>query len=561
MPEVQNPFVYEAASTLDDAQILDYYIDDHNHARLIQSKRNVFLVGERGSGKSMTLIYNTFRIQRLKAERGGEQPPLHTIGVLIPCNTPITHKREYQLLDEFRAAVVSEHFFALSIAFEIAGTLASIPEAVEGADAAMLREELGYVLGIDIPPGVPVFRGLQQAIQREIVETQRRINDPNSDAFYERSLSFAAIVLPLLQAARRVPPLAGSHFLLMIDDAHDLNEYQVRALNSWIAYRDRALFSFKVATAKVGRPKHFTSTGGSILEGHDFITIDLEKPIHNEESEFGQLAWKIVKRRLDECQMQRAPEEFFPLHPEFERELREAEARVHAQALEIYDEKETKKIADFVYKQRRPEYYRSRDPKANLPSYSGFSTIVYLSTGVIRNLLEPCWMMFDAALSAIPPEERGAGCVQHIPPQIQSQSILEQSKLLWELAERVHNLFDHLAAHFRDRLLHHRTEPGAISFSISQPAPEVMQELLPLLEIAQKAQLLYVREGPAKTQGRRERYYVPNRMLWPIRGLDPHGQHARASLRAAVLLQAARGIPIPFAAADNEAAQPELFDV
>jgi hypothetical protein len=164
--------------------------------------------------------------------------------------------------------------------------------------------------------------------------------------------------------------------------------------------------------------------------------------------------------------------------------------------------------------------------------------------------------------------------VRHITPQIQSQSILAQSKAAWEqlkeldqvvegcsaeMAQKIHNLFDNLAAHFRDRLLAHRTEPGAISFSISQQVPEVMDELAPLLEIAQKAQLLYVREGPAKAQGRRERYYVPNRILWPIRSLDPHGQHARASLRAATLLQAAKGHPIPFASEEDETAQPELF--
>jgi hypothetical protein len=53
--------------------------------------------------------------------------------------------------------------------------------------------------------------------------------------------------------------------------------------------------------------------------------------------------------------------------------------------------------------------------------------------------------------------------------------------------------------------------------------------------------------GTAKDSGRQERYYVPNRLLWPARGLDPHGQHARVSLMAHDLWIAAdQGKALPF---------------
>ena len=71
-----NPFEYEAANNLKDEMIADYYIDDFNYSRFIQSKRNIFLVGERGSGKTMALLYNRWRLQKLLAERNGESPSL-----------------------------------------------------------------------------------------------------------------------------------------------------------------------------------------------------------------------------------------------------------------------------------------------------------------------------------------------------------------------------------------------------------------------------------------------------------------------------------------------------
>jgi hypothetical protein len=91
-----------------------------------------------------------------------------------------------------------------------------------------------------------------------------------------------------------------------------------------------------------------------------------------------------------------------------------------------------------------------------------------------------------------------------------------------------------------------------------------MARLEPILRILQQAQLLYIRSGPAKDKGKRELYYVPNRMLWPERGLDPHGQHARVSLSATDLWAAAdenRPILLREDTAQPHDQQRELFDV
>ena len=53
MPNVQNPFEYDAANSLSDDEVLAYYVDDHNFARLIQSQHvQVFVreqIPERGA--------------------------------------------------------------------------------------------------------------------------------------------------------------------------------------------------------------------------------------------------------------------------------------------------------------------------------------------------------------------------------------------------------------------------------------------------------------------------------------------------------------------------------
>lgn len=555
-----NPFQYEAANNLTDEMVAEYYIDDFNYSRFIQSKRNVFLVGERGSGKTMALLFNRWRVQRLLAEKKGNEPSTSTIGVYMPCNTPLTHKAEHQLVENFLASVLSEHFFVLSLVYSLADTLSEIPNVLGGADESSLRKEASFVLGGILPEGSGFFESIKLFVQRELLQTQRVLNSPDRSAFYENTFSFISAFVPILNiCSSQIPKLkqSKSHFLLLIDDAHSLNEYQVRALNSWIAYRDHSLFSFKVAIAKVSTQTKITSSGGSILEGHDYTEIDLEAPYQNKYSNFYNLAQTLIQRRLEKVSIHTSPEKFFPINAAMEKQLKMAEQVVREEAIRKYGEKESKSVTDYIYKYKRAYYFRNRPARANRPPYSGFETLVFLSTGVIRNLLEPCFWMYDNVISKSNTKnsEGESDVISSIPSSIQTKVILERSQRTWawlkdriaqdiedcstEDGQRAYRLLDALAVHFRDRLLYHESEPRALSFTISQQDPDIMVNLDHLIEILRKAQLLYIRSGSSKDDGKRETYYVPNRILWPSRGLDPHGQHARISIPASSLWDAA----------------------
>lgn len=572
MIDYLNPFEYEAADKLKSGQILEFYIEDFNYSRFVRSKRNVFLVGERGTGKTMTLLFNSLPVQLQKAEKDGKSINLDLICIYVPCNTPLTHKTEYALMDEFQGKVISEHFLVVPILFGIADTLTRIPSLLDGAEVNAIRGELEYVLGIELPPGAQLFEALKLVVQKENREAQTAINAKKLQIFYENARSFSTGVLPLLSTIRKIPKLRDSHFAIMLDDAHDLNELQVKTLNSWIGYRDNSLFSFKVATTKVGRPPFLTATGGAILEGHDFTLVDMELPYQNRYSNFGKLAREIVQKRLEKVGMSdRTPDQFFPTNQEFERDLKECEAQVKREAETRFPEGTPKQINDYVYKRARAAYFRDRSTRANRPPYSGFDTLVHISTGVIRNLLEPCFWMYDKVISEMRARGETTPAAKEIPASIQTEIILERSKKKWDWiregfdksiegcsrvdAERIYRLFDNLAILFRERLLHHNSEPRAIAFTISATEFPEFADLTRLLQISRKAQILYTYTSSAKDSGRREVYYVPNRILWPDRGLDPHGQHARVSIKAHDLwAAAAQNRKIPFDVDDKEEA-------
>lgn len=558
MGQYQNPFEYEQATTLPREFVNRVFIEDHSFTRFIQSTRNVLLSGERGSGKSMTLLYNSlsFRDSKRLTPAGDDTDYL---GIYIACNTALTHKREWELYeDKDFPQIVSEHFMVLAIAHAIVQELASVASKRNLDATPEFREDMEYILGQELKAGVSTLKALLLFLERESYRSQTALNALKHQEFRNTAFTFSSLVHPLLLALRRTQQFSDSHFLLLLDDAHDLNPFQKRTLNSWLAYRDRSAFSFKVAVADLPSYDFSTISGGSILEGHDFLVVDLQKPFQSPSSDFGKMARDVIERRLRILGLDVSADDFFPPSREFAQDLAQYRESTQREAEALYpDPGDAKKRRDYVYKYARAKYFQNRNPKSNLPPYAGIDTITHLSTGVIRNLLMPCYWMYDAVFSETDASEQNG--IKQIPSGIQSKVILDRSARLWSWMEhsmvsaidnctlddgkRVYQLFDQLGVLFRNRLMEDISEPRAIAFSISGWTDEFESLLFPLLEIARRAQLLYVRNGPAKDEGRRETYYVPNRLLWPIRGLDIVGQHARVSLKAKEVWAASNGTP------------------
>lgn len=573
---ISNPFEYVGANDLSREMILDYYIEDFNFSRFVCSTRNVFLVGERGCGKSMTLLYSSLPVQQLRSEKSGSKYNLDVVGVYVPCNTPLNHKREQQLLDGFRASVISEHYFVISLAFNLSKTLDSAGTVIDPEEEDGFVAEIEFLLDGRLPPGDRVFRRIMQLLEKKSLEAQRKVNSREDlDVFFAETYSFATLILPFLRLFRTIGRLKNSHFAFLIDDAQDLNTEQRECLFSWVAFRDHSLFSLKVAITNLDRISLKTSSGGTILEGHDYTRINMIQPFQNEGADFGRLAKQLIAKRLEKSGVNCTPEEFFPVSESMLEKLKESEEFVRAEAEQKYGA-DSARISDYVYKYKRAHFFRTRPATSNRAEYSGFDTLVFLSTGVIRNLLVPCYWMFDKVVSSEggPPQHWKK---QFIPPQTQSDVVLEQSRRLWEIAEqeldktlegcsrddakRAYQLLDQLAILFRERLRKHQSEPRANSFTISGRKGYAIEPLKRVIETLIASQLVYVRTGAAKDKGRQERYYVPNRLLWPARGLDPHGQHARVSLLASDLWNAAdQGKALPFETKEeSDYIQMELF--
>jgi hypothetical protein len=558
MKNIVNPFQYDAATSLPQEQIIEFFIEDNNFSRFVRSNRNIFLVGERGSGKTMNLLYHSIEIQKTLAEKNKDNIDFTYIGIYIACASPLYQKNEYQLLeDEFQSAVVSENLFVLDMACNIIEGIYAIREYISLDNIDEIMKDFIYILDINSCEKDNLFESLVRYFKKETVEYQKKLMS-NFDIKTVTSWSFYSLIIPLLGILRKINELKNTHFMLMLDDVQHLNKFQRKLLYGLISYRDNSLFSCKVATPKVNRIDMITSIGGTILEGHDYLEIDMVQPFQNRDAAFSDFAKKIIERRIKKISNKGImADNFFPPNHQFEEDIEESNKKVREEASVKHPEWSPKQLNDHVYKFGRVQYFRDRAIKANIPPYSGFEIIKHLSTGVIRNLLDPCYWMFDRVLS----EKQDEQPIETIPPNIQDEVIRNRSVVLWkelndgferrvqdcteEQSEAIKNLFEKLSTLFKYRLLHHKSEPRAVVFTISGMDRESRKIILPLLIIAQKANLLYERMSRAKDDGLLESYYTPNKMLWPSVGLDPQGQHARVSLKAKDIIAATKGKDFP----------------
>jgi hypothetical protein len=537
----------------------------------------VIIDGDRGSGKSMVLVYYSVTNELSMAGASEKDFDPSNLGIYVPCNNPLLLKSEHhEALEGTSRDIISERYLIYTIAASIAKNLTSLEPKILPEERATLLEEIKYIMPDDTLHNMESpFKYVTRYIRNRLREDQETLADGlNFDFSFETS-SFFVLILPLLDAIREVEFFKESHFSFLLDDAHMLDAYQQSIVNSWLGYRDHSIFSLKVAIAGLRNYSLKTAYGGVILDGHDFTHVDLYRPFQNKDSDYGKFAREVVERRLRDIGIRMPAPEFFPPSESFVKDLEKAKKKAEAEALSKGISKgDRKAFNDYRYKYGRAIYFRDRSSKANKPPYSGFETLTHLSTGVVRSLLNLCYTMFERQLS----RDQG-GKPKHIRPDVQAQVILDSSDKQWELVRRdldkvinkctpedaakIANLLTRVAEYFRDRLMNHQSEPRVLVFSISGFDRLRDRELAKLLNLAEQAQLLYVRSGVAKSGGGRDDYYVMNRILFPVYGLDVQGQHGRASLKAEDLLAAAlydKSLP---GSGDQASAleQGELFDV
>jgi len=527
-----NPFIYEAATNLTPEKIEELYIDIEK-SDLIVSQKNLFIEGYRGSGKSMLLKYNSFDMKYHRDKQ------VNFIGIYTSCQTALFSKKEYELLDnKLHSLIIAEHILVLTMTESLLTSLLNMKLLNEKEEIEFIEEIEFYFDFNDYS-----LSKFIKFIKKELISLQKNMNI-NPLEFYQNAFTYSSLIIPIITALKEVIKLKNSHFSFFIDDGQNLSDIQKEILNSWISFRDTSSVSFKVSIASRKEYKFYTNTNSVILENHDYMVLDLEKEFFGQDSRFYKFAKNVIEKRLEKYSINTTDAKlFFPEHDKFKKELKEISERfINGEYPERKDKSKEYRKKN-VSKYNRAIYFRERleNSKANNPTipYTGFETLTNISTGIIRNLLVPCTLMYSRELQDN--EE-----INFINAKTQYEAIKDLSESKWvelkslsstitdcdeDTANKIFIFLTNFGNKLKAILLDKTSsEKQILTFTIEKLENDVnKKEIQHILTIAEKAGLIYSRIGAGKNSNRTT-WYTPNRILWSSIGLDPVGQNGRLNI-------------------------------
>lgn len=529
-----NPFIHDAATNLSEEIISELYIDIED-SEMIESQRNVFVTGYRGSGKSMLLRHNTFSMRYSRNQN------LDFIGIYVSCMTPFFSQKEHLLVDDnFQKKIVDEHMLVLVMSINLIKSIKK--DFLSSDEESKIIQELKYYFDIDSSSLDDFYRFLN----RELFNTQKETNI-SPETFYKNAYTFSSLIFPIVEALSSIDKLLNTRFSFLIDDGQLLSDFQKRSLNSWISFRDTRKINFKVAITSTKEYAFYTDTNSVILDNHDFVVVDLEKNFFGKETNYFEFAKKIIERRLQKFGFKNhKAEEFFPEDVNFEKKIDEIKENfIKGNYPELKDQTEEYRKTK-ASKYTRAIYFRERleKPRSNNPTtaYTGFNTLVNISTGVIRNLLIPCSTMYEYEKNKSKLDK-----VEYIHSKTQYEAIIKESQKKWESLKylsvqiegcdeetslKIEKFLKNFGNQLKSILLDpSSTEKQVLTFTIEKLDDyHDKNNITQILLIAEKAGLLYSRIGPGRNSNRTT-WYTPNRILWTELGLDPVGQNGRINIR------------------------------
>lgn len=563
----ENPFAVHSPDALKEVPaktINKLFISDHTQLDDVREKKHTFVWGPRGSGKSFMLRY--LEPQCRFEEHGSPEKFFESenpfIGIYTPCKKGEIDKTELDLLDDRASQVITEHLLNLTVAEETLSTLSEqFPDdyfdhedrvefcrTIMGLfDRGSISQSKEYASERYEQSEHP-FKWLQEVFtceKRQVDQYLRQLS-LNPDAKYGGATSgYHDFLLPLMDNVQKLLGNQDIPIYVFLDDAFHLFEEQQEVVNTWIANRDQSTLCIKVSSTKEGYETFETSGRGMIELTHDYTELDFEKLYTNSDRQYSKKVRGIVEKRLEVANMATTDVEEFLPRSEFETDLLE---EIKENLKEEWLEKgEPGRRSDYVARYANARLFQRLAEGKTGKTYSGFDEMVHISSGVVRNFLQPCQLMFNKMKQG----GKQSSEIDEIPPSTQDDVLTESSenflreapqKIAKSLPEEDMPYLDDLITLVRSlgKLFYERLhdedsrEPRIFSFTVKGKIPQD-SDLNKVLELGERVQYFKVKTYSTKEGGGREDWYILNRRLAPMFKLDPTGFEGRMTLTPELL--------------------------
>lgn len=557
-----NPFAVQTPESMTPSEVVELFepvpdVDAINHPG------HTFINGQRGSGKSMLLRWLSPECVMLARNVTPTQLPF--LSVYLSIKQAQLDLPELKRLEGMGSgAVLSEHLLVCLLIVKVLDTWKNIfhsqlqqPNAIQQFKERVEKKIVPRFRACgwkdnfssdQLGNGIEICEWLQDTVDLIHVETvagfvQRLGLESEPLRWSGPLLGYQTVLLPLIRELRALPGIPEElPIFILLDDADNLNIDQTKVLNSWVAQRTTDFVSLKISTQMRYKTFLTHSDNGRIEAPHDFSEILLTSvQVGGGGSSYEAWLTTVLTKRLQKLGLNVDPNTLFPEDAKQVAAIEEIKNGYRAKAKT--DGPRGYRANDDVYRYSRPDYMTkvSGNAKGSYRySYSGFTQLIHLSSGIIRFFLDPAARMFSEQI-----KKNDGKPVTVIDPDIQNKVLREISDNLifqeldkmrqdaaissWlthtsdllSALKKLKNLVEALGATFRMILLDtNRSERRVFSILLNDEPTDEVNEIIKLgifLGYFQEASI-GAKDGLGRT-----RRVVLTRRLAPYFNLDPIG--------------------------------------
>lgn len=546
---ISNPFAVFTPEGLTADRVVAIFSTEMPGLGNIENAGHAFVIGTRGSGKSILFRYLEPDCQRLVTGKAlGELPFLSLYVSFRETQAQISELARFE--DRHGEVFFNEHLLVLAIGAQIVLRLLRNNDIAADELSSTARErhdELSSLLGGEpAGPSVTVGQVLKLMASRLQVAYRSAIQYVRKHGFMSETLAYSGdlygfddLLLPLIDFLRSALGIMESApILLLLDDADSLTETQTRIINSWVARRLSSRCSLKIAAQITAYKTMVTVYNTRIEAPHDYQEINLSDATSRaSEKAYRSRIAGIVQRRLNTVGIVKSAEKYFPEDNRQRIAIEKEERRLVSE----WDAGRGRgyRARDDAYRYARPNFIAKLggDRKSRSTySYSGFDQLVHISSGVTRFFLEAAADMYSKSVAIAP---RGNKDVDEIEPRVQNEVVREHAnrQMIVDLkdlerdvqrlkgdpqqAVQLSNLIKGLGSLFESALIDEAaSERKLFSFALSE---EPTREIEDVLRLGVRYGYLFQGVIGRKEGTGRAPLFILSRRLAPLFNLDPMG--------------------------------------
>ena len=284
----ENPFAVFTPEGLTADRVVAIFSTEMPGLENIQNSGHAFVVGTRGSGKSILFRYLEPDCQQLVTKKSMSELPFLSLYVSFR-ETQAQISELARFNDRHGEVFFNEHLLVLAIGAQVILRLLKNNDIATdelGPSARELHDELSLLLGGECAaPSITVGDALKAIASRLQTAYRAAIQYVRKHGFMSETLTYTGelygfddLLLPLIDFLRATLEIQQvSPILLLLDDADSLTETQTRIVNSWVARRLSSRCSLKIAAQVTAYKTMVTVYNTRIEAPHDYQEINLSE--------------------------------------------------------------------------------------------------------------------------------------------------------------------------------------------------------------------------------------------------------------------------------------------